>query len=156
MITTDPGRTTVDPERTPPSVATGSDPWRTGRVSEGPCPPFVAPGLVLLAAASLLEGYLWLHVIPVGPLRPSGLLFAAVVAPATYGLTRVVPVGTPSWLRRTTLVCAAAVPLAGVLVVVHTVGGERAFGVVSLALAAAILALAVLSEHSARRDSRPG
>jgi hypothetical protein len=124
-------------------------------VSEGPYPPFVAPGLVLLAAASLLEGYLWLHVIPVGPLRPSGLLFAAVAAPATYGLTRVVPVGTPSWLRRAALVCAAAVPLAGVLVVVHTVSGERAFGIVSLALAAAILALAVLSEHSVRRDSRP-
>ena len=137
MITTDPGSATAGP---------GPE-WSSPR--------FAAPGLVLLAAAALLEGYLWLHLIPIGPLRPSGLLFATVVAPATYGLTRVVAVGTPFWLRRVTLVCAAAVPLAGVLVVAHTVTGERAFGALSLALAAAILTLAVLSEHSVRRRSRP-
>ena len=52
--------------------------------------------------------------------------------------------------------CAAAVPLAGVLVAVHTVTGERAFGAVSLALAVAILALAVVSEHPRRRRPPPG
>jgi hypothetical protein len=48
----------------------------------------VTAGLVLLTAAAVLEGYRWLQVIPSSRLHPSALLFAVLVVPATFFLTR--------------------------------------------------------------------
>jgi len=128
------------------------DPHRPGH----PVGPFATPGLVLLAAVAVLEGYLWLHIIPVGPLRPSGLLFAVAVLPAAYGLTRVGPVERTTWLRRVIVLDAGAALVLGPVAVVGRSGtAARAFGVTSLVLAATVIALAVLAERSrAHRDHR--
>ena len=107
----------------------------------------MVPGLVLLAAASIFEGYQWLHLIPGGSLRPSGLFFAVAVLPAAYGLTRYRSAARRA-LRRVVLACSAAIPLlALVAVIVPPTSWTRILGVVSLVLAASALILAVASEH---------
>ena len=129
--------------------ATTAEPARTRvtRDFQPAEPQFVVPGLVLLAAASIFEGYQWLHLIPGGSLRPSGLFFAVAVLPAAYGLVRYRSTARRA-LRRVVLSCSAAIPLlALVAVIVPPTSWTRILGVVSLVLAASALILAVASEH---------
>ena len=51
-------------------------------------PRCVSPILVLLAAASILEGYKWLNVIPAGGWQPSAVVFVGLVFPVAMVLTR--------------------------------------------------------------------
>src|SRR5450756_390980 len=51
-------------------------------------PSFAAPAMVLVASLATILGYHALHLIPDGPLWPTSIPFALVVAPATFGLTR--------------------------------------------------------------------
>jgi hypothetical protein len=116
-------------------------------------PPFAVPGLVLLAAVAIIEGYQWLRIIPGGSLRPSGLLFAVAVVPATWWLTGH---GIGRWmapLRRVALAGAGAVPVLGLFVLAgHGTALHQCLGAASLLLAVAVLAIAAVSErgdHSA-------
>jgi hypothetical protein len=51
-------------------------------------PRWVSPTLVLLAAASILEGYRWLNMIPAEGWQPSAVVFVAVVLPLAVVLAR--------------------------------------------------------------------
>ncbi len=137
----------------PRSVAPGHDAVArvvpVGRSAGSPL--FAVPGLVLLAALSIYEGYHWLQIIPSGSLHQSGLLFAVVAVPATYGLTRDLTAGLVGFLRHLALVTSTAVPLlAGVVVVGHGAGWARVLGVASLLLAASVIALAAVTERDRR------
>ena len=116
-------------------------------------PPFAVPGMVLLAALAIFEGYQWLQIIPGGSLRPSGLLFAVAVVPATWWLTRHGIGRRVALLRRMAVASACAVPVIGIGVLVgHGTALHRCLGAVSLLLAVALLAIAAASErgeHSA-------
>ena len=115
--------------------------------SAGSVPGYTAPTLILLAAVAIFEGYMWLHLIPDGSLRPSGLLFAVAVVPVTSALTRGDP-GTGGRLGRVTRLCSVAIPLLGVaLLVSHATVWARLLGGVSLVFAVSALALAAASEH---------
>ena len=117
-------------------------------------PPFTVPGMVLLAALSIFEGYRWLRIIPGGSLRPSGLFFAVAVVPATWWLTRN-PVGRRAVvLRRLALAAACSMPALGVLVLAGVgPAAHRGLGAASLLLAVTMLALAGTSERGERSAS---
>jgi hypothetical protein len=124
---------------------------------DGPAaPPFAAPALVLLAAAAIFEGYMWLHLIPGGSLRPSGLLFAVAIVPMTYALTRCDP-DHRSHLCRFTRLCSVSLPLLGVAFLVsHATPWARLLGAVTLVFAVSALVLAAASEHRGTRRSPAG
>ena len=110
-------------------------------------PVFAAPGLVLLATVAIYEGYNWLRLIPDGATRPTTVVLAAVVVPATYRLTRSVSGPATGRIRHVARGCAVLVPALWVLLLlVHSVVVADLLGAVSLALALALVALAVLSE----------
>ena len=113
-------------------------------------PAFAVPGMVLLAALSVFQGYQWLQIIPGGSLRPAQILFAVAVAPLTVWLTRRVTSRRTRVLKRAALVWSVAVT---VLSVVAVAGSgtlwPRMLGVVSLLLAVSLLVLAAVSELGA-------
>ena len=124
----------------------GGDDVGAGRGGAG-TPLFVAPGLVLLAMAAIAAGYHWLHLIPTGAPRPIAVLLAAVVVPATYGLTRHISGPATGWIRTVARGCAILLPaLWIVLHVSRSLVAADLLGAVSLALALSLVALAVLSE----------
>lgn len=49
---------------------------------------YVSPALVLLATASILEGYQWLNVVPADGWQPSAIVFVALVFPTAMILNR--------------------------------------------------------------------
>ena len=101
-----------------------------------------APGHAAIAA-----GYHWLRLIPTGAPRPIAVLLAVVVVPATYGLTRRISGPGTGWIRTVARGCAVLLPaLWVVLLLAHDVVVADVLGVVSLALALSLVALAVLSE----------
>ena len=109
-------------------------------------PTLVTAGMVLLAAAAILEGYRWLNVIPASRLSPSALVFAAVAVPTAVLLTRT----ALATARRSTRVAVevAAVGLVAVTVlemVVNRPWSARALGAYDLLMAAAVLGVAVAS-----------
>jgi hypothetical protein len=115
-------------------------------------PEFAAPGLVLLATIAIYEGYHWLRLIPNGALRPTGLVLAVVVVPATYILTRRVSGTGTGCLRTAARACAVLLPaLWIVLFTVHSDAVGDVLGTDSLALALALVALAVLAEAGERQ-----
>jgi hypothetical protein len=101
---------------------------------------FAAPGLALLAAVSILEGYQWLHLLPVGGWTLSAPAFAVLVVTAALALTRRRR-GTPrTGTQRSVVVVALGlmgVTLAGLLV--HGHGGSSVLGVSTLLVAATAL-----------------
>ena len=115
---------------------------------DGPGTPlFVAPGLVFLAMAAIAAGYHWLRLIPTGAPRPIAVVLAAVVVPATYGLTRHISGPATGWIRPVARGCAILLP--ALWIVLHVSNSPAAadlLGAVCLALALSLSALAVLSE----------
>jgi len=112
--------------------------------------PFAVPGMVLLAALAIYEGYDWLQVFPSGSHRPSEYLIGIAAAPGAYWLTRSVATGRVAARCRNVLVGAA--------VVVACAGGGwgLALGVAWLVLAASILVLSYLSERGLDTAVRRG
>lgn len=141
-------------------LARGSHGVRLGRTrsmrpspSTG-APPFAVPGMVLLAAVAIFEGYQWLQIIPGGSLHLSGLLFALAAVPATWWLTRHGDGRRVGLLRRVAVAGATAVPLFGVLVLLGWgAGASKALGAASLLVAVAVLAIAAASERGDRSAS---
>jgi len=118
-----------------------------------PVPGFVSPLLALVAALSILEGYIWLNVIAVDRWRPSTVAFAVV----TCGVAVLVV-----WpLRGGRRVAITSVVVTSVILVVMTVlavviGGPvvaRLAGVSDLLFAVSALATVAAIEHPARRTS---
>jgi len=109
----------------------------------------VVPTMVLLAAAAIFAGYHWLQFIPDGSLRPSGIVVTVLALVATFALTRRTSAGRAVLLRRIARTSAAALPvLALVGLITHRTAWNQVLGAVSLLLAAALLALAAVSEHA--------
>jgi len=118
-------------------------------------PLFAAPGLVLLAALAIFAGYRWLNLFPNGSLRPTSLLFALAVAPATFALTRHVHAPQVPGARVVARACAGTVLVLGLTVAVdHIALLSRVLGVTSLVLAVALVSLVVASERH-RRPAAP-
>jgi len=117
-------------------------------------PTFAVPGLVLLAALAIHEGYTELRIMSDGWHRISGTAFALLAVPAAYALTRGLTTGTAARLRAPVMICAAAVPvLAAAGLTGHGAGWGRILGVVSLVLAVLVLVLAVVAERDRRASS---
>jgi hypothetical protein len=115
-------------------------------------PVFAAPGLVLLATIAIYEGYHWLRLIPNGAWRPTGLVLVVVVVPATYALTRRVAGAGTGCLRTAARAGAVLLPALWILLLtVHSDVVGDVLGTVSLALALALVALAVLAEAGGRQ-----
>jgi len=113
---------------------------------------FAAPGLMVVAALAVLEGYSWLHLFPGTSYRSTSLLFVVCVVPVTVLLTR--HVQGPRWIPagRVARAGAAVVLVLGSAAAVHHLAIlDRALGVVSLVLAASLVSLAATSER--RRQS---
>jgi hypothetical protein len=124
-----------------------------------------APGLALLAAVSILEGYKWLGVIPAdrSPLsnlvfgRAGAAVFAILVLTAAALLARPGSEQRRSPSQRLVLLAAGAVALASVVFVsIHASAVTRLLGAADLALAAVVLGSLVAAERSRRRADRTG
>ena len=136
-------------------------PWPLDPARERPrVPQLVTAGLVLVAAAEVLEGYRWLGVIPTSRLQPPALVFALLTAVLTVYLTR-----TPRPGRRLpALSVALAVALGllaptGVEMLVdrpwsaHLLGGYD-LGMAGIVLAAALLTSGLLDDRWGRAPHR--
>ena len=108
---------------------------------------FATPGLVLVGAFAIFEGYQWLQ-FPSGPLWPVSLLIALAVVPATFSLTHAAAVPNWSWVRRVARASAMFVLVLGIVVTIdRALPLTRALGVFSLVLSGSVLSLAVASEY---------
>jgi hypothetical protein len=121
-----------------------------------------SPGLAMVAAASVLSGYKWLGLIPVGRLtgslhafsRPGAAVFAGAVILLAALLTRPADRRRRSVARWSVLAAAGSVVAATVvLLVTHTPVAHRLLGAVDLVLAAACVGALVANERSIRRLS---
>ena len=127
-----------------------------------------APGLVLLATASIFQGYKWLGAIPSSHSHLSRILFsqAGAVAVAGLSLLGVVVLNGSAGIRaragnrRALLVAAAAAVASSLVLAVFDTGVTRSsFGVIDLVLALTAVATLVPAERHAlhgRRESRVG
>lgn len=116
---------------------------------------FATPGLVLVGAIGIFEGYQWLHLFPSGPLWPVSLLIALVVAPATFALTHFASAPRWLWLRRLARASALFVLVLGIVVAIaHPMLVGRALGIISLVLSGSVLSLAAASEYRRNRPVR--
>ncbi|HEY4929418.1 MAG TPA: hypothetical protein VIH95_09745 [Acidimicrobiales bacterium] len=106
--------------------------------------PFAAPGLILVAAVAIFEGYRWLHLVPDGLLRPTSVAFTLSVVPVTVALTRHVDAPTAAWARITAVVVLV---LSLVVAIGHVTAISRVLGVTSLFLAGTLVFLVVASER---------
>jgi hypothetical protein len=112
---------------------------------------FVAPLLVLLAALSTLEGYLWLNVISADGWRSWAVGLAVLTFGAAIALIRPLRRG-----RRlaATLVVSVSVAMLGATVVavfVNSTAAARTTGVADLLFALTALGAVAAAAHSARR-----
>jgi hypothetical protein len=124
-----------------------------------------APGLALMAAVSILEGYKWLGVIPVDRSLLANLVFGRVGAAvfAALILAAAVLVARPEGDRRRSpsqrlvLLAAGTVAAATVaFVFIHGSATARWLGGADLTLAAVVLGTLVAAERSRRRADRRG
>jgi hypothetical protein len=120
---------------------------RVERVRPYPrAPQLVTAGLVLWAAAAVLEGYRWLGVVAAGRLHPSPPVFAVLMVPLILLLTR-----PPHHASRRTAQKAAMVAgcgLVAVTVVQMVVGrtwSAHLLGAYDLAMAVVVLAAALVT-----------
>jgi hypothetical protein len=119
-------------------------------------PPIASPALVLVAAASILEGYRWLKVIPAGGWQPSELVFVVLAVPVAMILTRSRRDG-----RRAASAAAAAkmvtvTAMALLVVTVLALFVDRPSlalltGIADLLFAVAALAAVLVNERAVRR-----
>jgi hypothetical protein len=117
-----------------------------------------SPGLALLAAISILEGYRWLGVIPAGGSRgsalssgrPGAMLFCGLALPVAVALTRA------AGRRRSATQTLVALAAAGVgaatlwVVVADGVLARATFGTAAMGLAAAAIGALIASERRKR------
>jgi hypothetical protein len=124
-----------------------------------------APGLALLAAVSILEGYKWLGVIPGDRSSLSNLVFgrvgaavfAVLVLTAAALLARAGSEPRRSPSQRLVLLAAGAVAVASVVFVAfHASVATRLLGAADLALASVVLGSLVAAERRRRRADRTG
>ncbi len=113
---------------------------------------FRAPGLAVLAAVSVLEGYRWFGIITNGTSRPWAVVFAGLALVAALALTRTDKAGRRPPLHRL-VVSAAAVTTLATMAVLWNDGGwaTTAIGITDLALASTALVALVAGERSRRR-----
>lgn len=107
-------------------------------------PQLLTAGLVLLAAAAVLEGYRWLQVIPSNRLDLPAVVFAVLVAPTTLVLTR--PPHHWTWTPAQKVALAAVAGLVAVTVVallVTRLWSAQLLGAYYLATALAIVVAAL-------------
>lgn len=120
-----------------------------------PTPPdslFRAPGLAVLAAWSVLEGYRWFGVIAEGGSRPWAVVFAVAAAGCALTLTRADRWRRHAGVQRLVVIAATAVVLATAAVLWNHRGwSTEVLGIADLALATAALAALVAGERSRRR-----
>lgn len=113
---------------------------------------FRAPGLALLAAVSVLEGYRWFGVITNEASRPWAVVFAMVAVVGALALTRRIGRPRRSVLQRLVVATALAAALATALVLWNHDGwAAYANGTADLALAATALVTLVTGERSRRQ-----
>ena len=104
---------------------------------------------------AIFEGYHWLHLFPNGSLRPTSLIFALLVVPATAALTRHADGRPEVWARGVALVAATMVLVLGLVVTLDRFAElSRVLGVISLVLAASLVFLVVASERGRRPLTR--
>jgi hypothetical protein len=139
-----------EPAAPPPTPADprGAEQW--GPPRRGPW--FVAPGLALLAALAILEGYRWIGVIANGGARPWAVAFAGGALAVSFVLARSAHPGD----RRPSLriVLAGSVLVASATVVVLFTGERWATGAVGgsdLALATVALTVLLAGERVKRQ-----
>jgi hypothetical protein len=145
------GRSAVPTLTAHPAVLAERGPRsRPTEAREEPCgdvsvePLFAAPGLILVAAVAIFEGYHWLHLVPDGLLRPTSVAFTLSVVPATVALTRHVDAPAVVWAR----IAAVAILVLGLVVAIgHVTAIGRVLGVTSLFLAGTLVFLVVASER---------
>lgn len=114
-------------------------------------PGFVSPLLALVAALSILEGYLWLNVISVDRWHPPALAFAVVTFAVAVLVVR--PLGNGRRAVATSVVATAAVLLL-MTVLALAVGGPVLAGLAGasdLVFAVTGLGAVAAIEHGARR-----
>lgn len=149
-----------DVEADPVLDADGFGPWSVGGpgpddvapVARVAAPLFRAPGLALLAAAGVLEGYRWLGIIASGGSRPRAVVFAGVAVVAALLLTRANRARRRSTLQRLVVSTAAVTALATAAVLWNDTGWTTwAIGIADLVLASTALVCLVSGERSRRR-----
>jgi hypothetical protein len=156
----------------PPDVSGLGSSWHHGHevVPEehagkepAPDPAFRSPGLALLAAFSILEGYKWLGVIPPGDSRLSTLVFGGVGALVFAALMPVVVLALtrPGADERRPLshrlvVLATVMVMAATVVHVAATGDSAnyALGVSDLVLASTAAGAFIVGEGQKRRAGR--
>lgn len=150
-------------------------PWRPRHVSgRRPAQPAVPvpgrehllapPGMALLAAVCILEGYKWIGAIPAGDSRLStiafsrggALVFTVLATAAAVTLVRADPEGSRTLSQRLVLP-ATAVLIASTVVLIASTGtlAKDILGIADLALASALAGALVAGERR-RRSSRRG
>jgi hypothetical protein len=151
-------RRPVEPDRPAPAVASGSPdravavPARD-RATRPPESLLLAPGLALLAAASVLEAYRWFGIVADGASRPVAVAFVVLALATALALTRAGGRGARTTVGRTVVAAAGIVSLATAWVPWDHGGWARAtVGVADLLLAATALVALVVGERSRRRN----
>ena len=171
-----------DAPRSVPMVAAGSSraprhaddatlPGPSPRRSSVTQPALPSPGMALLAAISILEGYKWIGAIPTSDSRLSVLVFgragavvfAGVAAVTVLALTRVDRGGRRPRPQKLILLATVAV-MASSIVLLWTGGtvGRHACGVADLALASSLAGAIVVGQwrqraaRQGRTPTRPG
>lgn len=120
-------------------------------------PLLAAPGLVAVAAMSIMEGYRWLNVIPAHSLHPSAYIYVALAVPLLVACTRPQPDRPRGWVRRAAVAASLALGFAALAeTVINRPWSARAFGVCDLAVAAVAIGAAWVinrSDHLATEDA---
>jgi hypothetical protein len=118
-------------------------------------PGYVSPTLVLVAAVSILQGYMLLNVLPDGKWQISAVLFAAVSFPLSVALTRPGGRGTRPITEKAVAPSAALVGMMTVAaLVVDRPSVTHLLGVSDLTFALVTL-IAVLANELPARHSGP-
>jgi hypothetical protein len=117
-------------------------------------PGFLTPVLVLLAAVSVLEGYIWLDVIQVRQWRPSMVAFGVAVVGVTLVFARSRPgARAPLGLKTVVLASVALLVMTVAAVVVKRPAVADLAGAVDLLFALVAMTTVVSAEHLSRRKA---
>ncbi len=135
-----------------PRSPTGGGPVPDAAPAASPASLFRAPGLALLAAMSVLEGYRWIGVIASGGSLPWAVVFAGVAVVGAPALTRTDGRRARSAISRLVVAASAGVALATAVALSNPEGWATAvLGIADLTLAGTALVALVAGERSRRR-----